>query len=383
MNIDGLNFVIAGAGIGGLAAALILRRKGARVTLVEQAPELTEIGAGLQISANGMTVLRALGVLEHGPASGLKSGGTILRDYRKGRLISEIPAPRAGPTYYFHRADLVDLLHTAAQRAGVELRLATRVSQASLQSDQVEVALNTDERLSADCVIGADGGRSSLRPVLNGPDEPQFSHQVAWRATLPWAHGQQISKAVLTMAPGRHVVTYPLRDHRLMNVVAVEERSDWREEGWMQAGDPEDLQARFADFGGAVGDIIRQVRHPNIWALFLRPVAETWQNGRLALLGDAAHPTLPFMAQGACLALEDAWMLGRSFDAQPGVAAALAAYERIRRPRARKVVATANANARNFHLRGPMRLAAQMALTVIGPRLVDKYDWIYGYDPTV
>ncbi|MEM9124621.1 MAG: FAD-dependent monooxygenase, partial [Pseudomonadota bacterium] len=132
MNIDGLNFVIAGAGIGGLAAALILRRKGARVTLVEQAPELTEIGAGLQISANGMTVLRALGVSEHGPASGLKSGGTILRDYRKGRLISEIPAPRAGPTYYFHRADLVDLLHTAAQRAGVELRLATRVSQASL-----------------------------------------------------------------------------------------------------------------------------------------------------------------------------------------------------------------------------------------------------------
>ena len=178
------------------------------------------------------------------------------------------------------------------------------------------------------------------------------------------------------------MVTYPLRDQKLMNVVAIEERSDWQEEGWRLQGDPQDLRARFADFGGPVRDILTEVQETHLWALFLRPVAQSWQNGRLALLGDAAHPTLPFMAQGACLALEDAWILVRSFEEQSGVKQALAAYEARRRPRAQRVVAAAGANARNFHLRGPMRLAAQAALMVAGSRLTQKYEWIYSYDAT-
>ncbi|MES0824096.1 FAD-dependent monooxygenase [Ruegeria sp. SCP11] len=383
MNIEGLKFGVIGGGIGGVAAALALRQRGAQVTVFEQAAELTEVGAGLQISENGMVVLRALNVVGETHEAGIRSYGTLLRDYRAGRSISEIPAPAAGPTYYYHRADLLGLLHKQALREGVEFRLGARVSRVHKHPSEAEVVLGDGTRLRVGCAIAADGGRSEIRVGLNGPEAPEFTHQVAWRATIPWARRDQKPCAVLTMGPGRHVVTYPLRDHTLMNIVAIEERSDWKEEGWRLRGEPEDLRARFFDFGGLVGEILGQVQEPHIWALFLRPVAEHWQNGRVALLGDAAHPTLPFMAQGACLALEDAWVLARSFDEQSGVTQALAAYETRRRPRAKRVVDAAGANARNFHLRGPMRLAAQMALLAIGPRLSRKYEWIYAYDATV
>lgn len=382
MDIDGLKFSVIGGGIGGLAAALALRQRGAQVTVLEQAPALTEVGAGLQISANGMAVLRALNVVGHEPEDGQISHGTILRDYRKGRVISRIPAPVAGPTYYYHRADLLDLLHRAAVDAGVTIRLGAQVAQIPQRPSEVDIVLNDGEYISCDCAIAADGGRSAARQTLNGVEVPQFTHQIAWRATIPWSQHEETPCASLTMGPGRHVVIYPLRDQHLMNVVAIEERSDWQEEGWRLKGDPNDLRARFSDFGGPVGEILSEVSETHLWALFLRPVAQNWQNGRLALLGDAAHPTLPFMAQGACLALEDAWILARSFEEQNDVTQALAAYETRRRPRAKRVVAAAGANARNFHLRSPMRLAAQMALMAVGPRLSKKYDWIYAYDPT-
>ncbi len=383
MKINGLKFCVVGGGIGGLASALALRQRGAQVTVLEQAPALIEVGAGLQISANGMSVLRALGVAGDQPEAAQFSHGTLLRDYRKGRVISRIPAPAAGSTFYYHRADLLELLRRASEDAGVDIRLGARVQTVRKHPSEAEIVLDDGQRLRAECVIAADGGRSALRPILNGPEAPAFTHQIAWRATVPWEDRVERPQASLTMGPGRHVVTYPLRDQHLMNVVAIEERSDWQQEGWRVEGDPNELRARFADFGGPVRDILTKVEETNLWALFLRPVAERWQNGRLVLLGDAAHPTLPFMAQGACLALEDAWVLARSFDSQSGVRQALAAYEAARQRRAQHVVAAASANARNFHLRGPMRLAAQAVLAAIGPRLTRKYDWIYNYDPTV
>ncbi|MEO1106429.1 MAG: FAD-dependent oxidoreductase [Pseudomonadota bacterium] len=382
MKLDGLKFCVVGGGIGGLAAALALQQRGARVTLFEQAAALTEVGAGLQISPNGMCVLRALGVVSDIPALGQRSYGTVLRDYRNGRVISRLPGPEAGPTYYYHRADLLDLLHKAAQTAGVDIRLGAHVAELCKHPTEVELVFESGEPLRADCVIAADGGRSTLRPSLNGPEIPVFTHQIAWRATIPWQENEVEPGASLTMGPSRHVVNYPLRDQSLMNIVAIEERSDWQEEGWRRQGDPDDLRARFADFGGPVYDILADVTEAHLWALFLRPVARTWQDGRMALLGDAAHPTLPFMAQGACLALEDAWVLARCFDDHSEMSSALAAYEAARLPRAERVVATAAANAHNFHLKGPKRLAAQLALSVIGPHLSRRYEWIYSHDVT-
>lgn len=382
MNINGLKFGVIGGGIGGIAAALALQQRGAQVTVFEQAKALTEVGAGLQISANGMVVLRALNVVGDMPETAVASSGTLIRDYRSGRMVSALPPPSAGTTYYYHRADLLDALHQAALRAGVEFLLGARVEQVRKHPSDAEISWEDGTRHRFDCVIAADGGRSAIRTDLNGPETPAFTHQVAWRATIPWSEQDETVRAALTMGPGRHVVTYPLRDQSLMNVVAIEERSDWTEEGWSLRGNPEDLRERFADFGGDFREILQQVQKPHIWALFLRPVAQTWQNGRIALLGDAAHPTLPFMAQGACLALEDAYVLARAFDDQSGIQQALEMYETHRRSRARKVVAAAGANARNFHLRGPMRLAAQAALMAIGPRLSRKYEWIYSYDAT-
>lgn len=382
MQIDRLKFCVIGAGIGGLAAALALRQRGADVTVLEQAPALTEVGAGLQISENGMCVLRALNVVGEVPEAGQRSHGTVLRDYRNGRIISRLPGPTAGPTYYYHRADLLGLLHRAAERFGVNIRLGACVAQVHNRPAEAQILLDDGKKLRAACAIAADGGRSVIRPTLTGPEAPEFTHQVAWRATIPWFERDVAPKATLTMGPGQHVVTYPLRDQSLMNIVAIEERSDWHTESWRCQGDPDDLCARFAGFGGPVRDILSRVNEAHLWALFLRPVAQTWQNGQLALLGDAAHPTLPFMAQGACLALEDAWILARSFEEQSDVARALAAYEAARAPRARKVVETASANARNFHLRGATRLAAQMTLSVMGPHLSRRYEWIYSYDAT-
>ena len=382
MNISGLKFCVVGGGIGGMAVAVALRQLGAQVTLLEQTSSLTEVGAGLQISANGMVVLRELGVVGDDPETGQRSAGTVLCDYRNGRVISRVSGPAAGSTYYFHRTDLLDLLHRAAERAGVDIRLGVRVVEVCRHSGEAEIVTESGERLRAECAIAADGGRSAIRPILNGPEAPEFTHQIAWRATIPWSGHSDASCALLIMGPGRHVVSYPLRDQSMMNIVAVEERSDWREEGWRCRGDPNDLRARFADFGGPVGDMLARIEEVHLWALFLRPVAQSWQNGQLALLGDAAHPTLPFMAQGACLALEDAWIMTRAFQEQSGVAQALAAYETTRRPRTQQVVAVANANARNFHLRGPARLVAQAALSVIGPRLSRRYEWIYSYDAT-
>lgn len=381
MNIAGLKFAIVGAGVGGLAAAIALRQRGADVVVLEQAPEIAEVGAGLQISANGMVVLRALGVVSQVPEAGQKSHGTVVRDYRNGRFISRIPSPSAGLTYYYHRADLIDLLHRKAVAEGVEIRLNSKVLQVQEDPEQVQVSLAGAQPVSADCLIAADGGRSPIRPLLNGEELLGFTNQVAWRATIPWDRDLKAPKAHLTIGPGRHVVTYPLRDQSLLNIVAIEERTDWQDEGWRLKGDPDDLRARFADFGGKVREVLQQVDETYLWALFLRPVARKWQSDRVALLGDAAHPTLPFMAQGACLALEDAWVLAKSFD-QDILADSLAAYEKSRSARARHVVDAASANARNFHLRGPMRIAAQMVLTAMGPRLGRRYDWIYDYDAT-
>lgn len=381
MNVESLKVGVVGAGIGGLAAAIALRQKGADVVVLEQAPEISEVGAGLQISANGLTVLKALGVLGDGPDMGQRSYGTILRDYKSGRFISRIGEPAAGPTYYYHRADLIDLLLKSAGEVGVEVRLGSKVQEINEHPESAKIQLATGDILPVDFVVAADGGRSAIRPILNGEEILGFTNQVAWRATIPWDRVSKLPKAHLTMGPGRHVVTYPLRDQSLLNIVAIEERSDWQGEGWRLKGDPNDLRARFSDFGGKVNDVLQEVQDTYLWALFLRPVARKWQNGRVALLGDAAHPTLPFMAQGACLALEDAWILARSFEGND-VADALSAYEVARTARARKVVELASANARNFHLRGPARIAAQMALTAFGGRLGRRYDWIYSYDAT-
>lgn len=383
MGLKDLNITVVGAGIGGLATALALRQAGARVQVLEKATELSEIGAGLQISANGMVVLRALGVVPQGAGgAGLQSDGTDIRDFHTGRRVTTMPPPAAGPTYYFHRADLIDLLYRAAARAGVDLVFGQQVIGYDVRDGQACIETQSGRMHHADLVIGADGGRSLLRETLIGSTSPRFTGQVAWRATISGQKRDPITRATLTMGPGRHIVTYPVRDGTQTNIVAVEERTDWREEGWRHQGDPKDLQHRFSGFGGEVADQLAAVKDVNLWALFLYPVASRWQDGQLALVGDAAHPTLPFMAQGACLALEDAWVLSQCLARASDPATGLSEYEAARKKRAQRVVTAAAENARNFHFKSPMRQLAQLGLFALGPRIARRYDWIYGHDVT-
>jgi salicylate hydroxylase len=380
MGLRNLKIVVIGGGIGGVATAIAFARKGASVVVIEQAPVLDEVGAGLQISANGMAVLKALEVVGDVPEGAVCSTGTELRDYRKGDLITSVPPPGAGPTWYFHRADLLALLVRTAQGAGVAFELGARVENVDPALGRVSVAGAKDRHF--DLVIGADGGRSRARTILNGASAPVFSKQVAWRATVPWAPTGANPSAVLTMGPGCHVVTYPLRRTMLMNVVAIEERSDWTEEDWRRQGDALDLRRRFKDFGGTVGKILAKVETTHIWALYLHPVAEVWQRDRLALVGDAAHPTLPFMAQGACLALEDAWVIADCLEKSPSISKGLQNYQQTRQTRAKNVVATAAGNARKFHLKPPLSWVAQAALRSFGAKIAARNDWIYAHDVT-
>jgi salicylate hydroxylase len=190
-------------------------------------------------------------------------------------------------------------------------------------------------------------------------------------------------RATVTMGPGRHIVRYPLRGGKMTNLVAVQERDLWAEEGWHHADDPKNLRAAFADFGGPAGALLEQVDEVNLWGLFRHPVAETWSRDSAVLLGDAAHPTLPFLAQGANLALEDAWVLAQVVKAGQD----LRQYQALRKTRASKVVGAASGNAWKYHLRpGPVRWAAHTVLSVgsaIAPGLMMKqFDWIYGHDVT-
>jgi len=376
--------LIIGAGIAGLAAGIALRRYGAEVAVLEQAPAVREVGAGLQISPNGTRVLRALGLEPADFAT--RTQAVVLRDARARAVTRLVPPPDPG-FFLIHRADLIDALASALRAAGGEIRLNTAITQASVQHTGVTLDTAAGASLDAALVVGADGLQSRLRAALNGPATPFFTGQVAWRALIPGDGGPP--EAQVFMGPGRHLVSYPLRGGRLRNIVAIEERGAWAAEGWNHRDDPARLRAAFAGFGGPVRDWLAAVSEPFLWGLFRHPVAAHWHDGqgRAAIIGDAAHPTLPFLAQGANLALEDAWVLAASLAATPAdPTAALARYQQTRAPRARAVIEAANRNARAYHLRAPLAPLAH-AMLRLGDRLAPglafrRFAWVHDHDVT-
>ncbi len=383
----GQDVTVIGGGIGGLAAALAAARRGASVTLLEQAPEIAEIGAGIQIGPNGWVVLEALGLADAVHAVSPRSGAVRLRDFRRGAEVFAMPLAASGrPWHFVHRADLVGILAGAARAAGVSIRLGTRVRGVAVEGRETRLTLDDGTTERHGLTFAADGLSSPARAALNPKSRPFFTGQVAWRATLP-DDGALAAEAHVFMGPGRHLVRYPLRHGRLVNIVAVEERDEWAAEGWHHEDDPEALRRAFVDFCPEIRRLLDRVERVNLWGLFRHPVARVWASGRLALLGDAAHPTLPFLAQGANMALEDAWALVRRLADDPDTGAALAAYEAERRPRCARIVQAAEENATVYHLRprpfrfaahGALRLAARAAPHVVAGR----YEWLHGHDVT-
>lgn len=381
------NAIVIGAGIGGLAAAVALARRGVAVTVLEQADAIREVGAGLQVSPNGLYVLRDLGLEKRLLARGAVRGQAVVmrsfdREEDLARLdLARLPSEQA--YYFMHRADLVDVLARAAREHNVTFEMGAQVRDVTA-GDTPQLVMADGSTRRAELIVGADGIHSRVRSVLNGADDAFFTGQVAWRATVPntVGHGDH---AMVTMGPGRHLVSYPLRGGALVNLVAVEERKSWAAEGWNHADDPANLRAAFAGWGGMAGQMIAAVTEPTLWGLHRHPVAPVWQKGGVALLGDAAHPTLPFLAQGANMALEDAWLLADRVTR--GGVAALPAYEAARKPRVTRVIKAAEGNAWRFHLRpGPVRFAAHTAIRLGGrlapSRMLGAFDWLYGHDVT-
>tara|TARA_R110000850_G_scaffold2592_23_gene12279 strand:+ start:626 stop:1789 length:1164 start_codon:yes stop_codon:yes gene_type:complete len=381
------NALVVGAGIGGLAAAVALARRGTAVTVLEQAEAIREVGAGLQVSPNGLFVLRELGLERRLLARGAVRGqAVVMRSFDRAQDLARLDLsllPQGQAYYFMHRADLVDVLARAAREHNVTFEMGAQVRDVTA-GDTPQLVMADGSTRRAELIVGADGIHSRARIALNAADDGFFTGQVAWRATVPNTVGHA-DHAMVTMGAGRHLVSYPLRGGDLVNLVAVEERENWAAEGWNHADDPAHLRAAFAGWGGMAGRMIEAVTALTLWGLHRHPVAPVWQQGGVALLGDAAHPTLPFLAQGANMALEDAWVLADCVTR--GGVAALPAYEAARKPRVTRVIKAAEGNAWRFHLHpGPVRFAAHTAIRLGGrlapSRMLGAFDWLYGHDVT-
>ena len=372
---------IIGAGVGGLAAGLALAQTGWQVQVFEQAPKLAEVGAGIQIAPNGSRVLRHLGL--DLSALGQPNPAVVLHTHQ-GREITCLvqTSTQDAPNMHVHRADLIAALAAAFARAGGQLHLNSPATLADPASATLETKTQS---VPFDLVIAADGLNSQTRHSVFAAPPPRFSGHVAWRALVAGVdHAQQTN---LYMGPGRHLVSYPLRGGHLTNIVAVSERNHCTPEGWSHPDDPRNLQTAFADFGATVTNLLAKVGSCHLWGLYDHPPMARFHAGQTALLGDACHAMVPFMAQGACMALEDAAVLAQCLEKEPDTPAALAHYSTLRTQRTASVAATARGNARIYHLRpAALRLPLHLGMAIAGkiaPSLMThRYTWITDFDAT-
>lgn len=393
--LSGLKVTVIGAGIAGLALARGLCLRGADVQVFEQADAIREVGAGLQIAPNGAAVLWGLGLGDDLARIGVPGGTLELLNGQTGARLIRMDLRRGAVSsnYHFvHRADLIEVLRKAAVAAGAVITLGAKVQAVDLNGDAPVLHISGGQTRTAPLVIGADGLHSALRSAICGPRAPFFTGQVAWRATIvgdDLTAGAGLNTVQVHMGAGRHLVSYPLRGGAMRNIVAVQQRSAPARESWSVQPDPKGLTAAFASFSPQVRAWIGQAHDAGLWGLYRHEIAPHWSSilpkGAAVLLGDAAHPTLPFLAQGANMALEDGAILTALLD-RLAPAEALARYQTLRAPRVARIVAAANKNASNYHLSGPARVLAHAALRSIGavaPQIMlRRFDWLYGYDAT-
>ncbi len=389
---------IIGGGIGGLTAANALARAGAEVSVHEAAGELKEIGAGVALHANAMRVLRFIGVEDSVRKIAGKTEYSVTRDGITGRVIARTSrathaALQGIEPATVHRADLLDVLAAALPPGLVTLN--QRCVSAGTDGDVAVARFADGSEVEADVVIGADGIHSAVRTALFGPDAPRFTGKICYRSVIAAAAVRGgLSPDVASdnsqwLGPHGTIVLYPLRGEELINVVAHYDDDSYRHESWVTECPGSEVTERYAGWNQALLRLFAAGETWYKWALYDRDPIPAWTSGRVTLLGDAAHPMLPYLGQGACQALEDGAVLANAVAASPGdPVAALGAYERVRRPRASSVVLTARSRGVSNHL--PSRWAAiRRDAAIAMRRRFNRRDpegrgasWLADYDAT-
>ncbi|RZN00070.1 monooxygenase [Bradyrhizobium genosp. SA-3] len=384
-----LEVAVIGGGIGGLSAALQLLKIGLDVHVYEQAPRIAEIGAGIQISPNASRLLARHGLNPAMDAVGVRPLALHQRRWDDGRTLQraplgpEVEAQFGAAYYHFHRADLANLLADALPPR--RLHVGHKLLGLEQRSDRVTARFDNGTSAEADLLIGADGIHSRVRNIIFGPEKPRFTGCVAWRGLVPAGRITHLDIEVAThnwMGPGGHCVHYWVSAGRLMNVVCVVEHGNWTAELWTDRGDVAELLQRYEGWHPIVRGLIEAFPETFIWALHDRAELPRWTEGRVTLLGDACHPMLPMMAQGAAQSIEDGAALASLLNAMPDdVPGALRRYEAVRKPRATRLQETSAANRTRFHLPdGPEQQRRDELMAHSGDRSLANIGWLYEHD---